>query len=168
MNRMLRKCRTFLTMRHREKIWFLFLFPLSGLIRAAILTIPFRHVAPYLGRHHQNYQLAALATKNQMQTAWRIGRITELASKFTPWDSKCLVQVVMVRCLLAYYKIPYVIHLGVVKARTGAEPLENGELMKAHAWLAVGQWIVSGREGHKAFTIVSTFVQPALLEPHAG
>ena len=166
MNPILRKIRTFLAMRSREKLWFFLLFVLSGIARAAILTVPFRHVAPYLGRHYQNEQLACIATKEQLQTAWRIGRITESVSKYTPWQSKCLVQAMMVRSLLGYYDIPYVMHLGVTKSQAGEGTTVGDEnVLKAHAWLSVGPWIVSGREGHRAFTIVSTFVQPSLLEP---
>jgi len=99
-----------------------------------------------------------------MHTAWRIGRISELVSKYTPWESKCLVQVLMVRALLAYYHIPYVMHLGVTKAMAQESGEEGDSIMKAHAWLSVGAWVVSGGDGHRAFTIVATFVQPSLLD----
>jgi len=166
MNRILRKFRSFLAIRNREKFWFFLLNVLSGLIRAAILTIPFRRIAPYMGRHFRNEQLAALATQEQLQTAWRIGRITDLVARYTPWESKCLVQAIMVRALLGYYNIPYVMHLGVTKSMAQESGVEGGSILKAHAWLSVGPWIVTGRDGHRAFTIVSTFVQPSLFDLH--
>ena len=166
MNPVSRKLRVFLSLRNREKLWFFLLYLLSGFIRAIILTVPFRHLAPYLGKHYSNVQLATVVTEEQMKTAWRIGRITELASKYTPWESKCLVQAMMVRCLLGYYGIPYVLYLGVTKSKKVVDAgLQDENILKAHAWLSVGPWIVAGREGHRAFTIVSTFVQPSLLEP---
>jgi len=137
------------------------LFLFSGLARAAILLLPFRFLAPLLGQHYKNVSLAALVTEDQRLIAWRIGRITESACKYTPWESKCLVQALIARSLLAWYHIPYVLYLGVCKA--GASE-NQGEELKAHAWLSVGPWIITGREGHKAFTIVSTFVQPSLLK----
>ena len=39
-------------------------------------------------------------------------RIVEIAGRSTPWRPKCLVEAIMVRTLLAYYRIPYVLHLG--------------------------------------------------------
>jgi len=164
MNILLRKIRSFLAIRNREKLWFFLLFILSGIIRAVILTIPFRYIAPRMGRHFRNEQLAAIATREQMQTAWRIGRITDMASRYTPWESKCLVQAIMVRILLAYYNIPYVMHLGVTKAMAQESGVAGDSVLKAHAWLSVGPWIVTGREGHRAFTIVATFVQPSILK----
>jgi len=158
MNIFLRKCISFVRIPFREKIWFLWLFFLSGLIRAALLILPFRFIAPWLGLHHQNYQLASVASGQQRLMAWRIGRITELVASYTPWQSKCLVQAMAAKMLLAHYQIPYVLHLGVTKAAG-----QDLDALKAHAWLSVGPWIITGREGHRAFTIVSTFVAPSIL-----
>jgi len=152
-----------------EKIWLALLFPLSGLARAALLFMPFRRVAPYLGRHHGNVPLSPLATPGQIRLASRIGSVSALAARFTPWKSRCLVQAIMVKTLLRHYGIPHVIYLGVVKptgpASVGADRAGAGRppAMKAHAWVAVGPKVVAGRDGHHAFTIVSTFASPASL-----
>ncbi len=140
-----------------EKIWLTLLYPLSGVIRFTILTMRFSWLAPLLGQHHKNYQLSPLVSQPMLQRAWRIGRIVELTSRYTPWQSKCLVQAIMVRILLGYYRIPYVMHLGTRLTKNASAP------MKAHAWVKVGPWIIVGREGHQAFTIVSSFISPSLL-----
>ncbi|EAU55005.1 hypothetical protein AL013_02105 [Mariprofundus ferrooxydans] len=145
----------------REKCWFCLVWIISGPIRAGLLLLPFRKMAPMLGEHCSNLQLAAVVGDTQRQRAWRIGRITELAASYTPWQSKCLVQACAASILLRYYRIPYVMHLGV--ARDSEDTDTDGSAMKAHAWLSVGPRIVTGRDGHRAFTIVSTFVSPALL-----
>lgn len=80
-----------------------------------------------------------------------------MATKYTPWKSACLVQALIATWLLAYYHIPYVLHLGVARATP------QGDDLQAHAWLRVGQWVITGREGHQAFTVVATFVAPSLL-----
>jgi len=164
MNHFLRKYRKFVSMRNREKVWVILLFFLSGIARAVILTIPFRYIAPYLGRHYQNAQLAVIVTKEQLQKARRIGHITELTANNTPWQSKCLIQAMMAKWLLNYYRIPYVLYLGVAKSVVLHElkDYENGDLI-AHAWLSVGPSIITGDDGHRAFTIVSTFVTPSVL-----
>ncbi|GMR00476.1 MAG: hypothetical protein BMS9Abin18_1326 [Zetaproteobacteria bacterium] len=160
MNILLRKCISFVRIPFREKLWLFWLFLLSGLIRACLLVLPFRCIAPWLGLHHQNYQLASVTSEQQKLMAWRIGRITELAASYTPWQSKCLVQAMAAKVLLAHYRIPYVLHLGVTKAAG-----QSFDALKAHAWLSVGPWIITGREGHRAFTIISTFVAPSILNP---
>lgn len=162
MRSLLRKCSSFLHIPAREKLWFCWLWLLSGMIRAAVLLLPFRKLAPMLGEHCSNLQLATLASEEQKQLAWRIGRMVDLAASYTPWESKCLVQACAASLLLRHYDIPYVIHLGV--SRGG----EVGDVLKAHAWLAVGPWIIAGRDGHRAFTIVSTFVSPELLTTSDG
>lgn len=157
MKSLLRKFGTFLRMPVREQCWFFWIWIVSGPIRAGLLQLPFRKMAPMLGEHCSNLQLAAVVSEEQRQRAWRIGRVTELAASYTPWESKCLVQACAASLLLRYYRIPYVMHLGVTRGG------EAEDVLKAHAWLSVGPWIVTGRDGHRAFTIVSTFTSPALL-----
>ncbi|MDX8378198.1 MAG: lasso peptide biosynthesis B2 protein [Mariprofundales bacterium] len=156
---LLRKCKSFLRSPLREKLWFAFLFISFALIRALLLLTPFRLLAPYLGRHHKNYELASVVTEQQRLLAWRIGQITERIAGYTPWESKCLVQAIGARLLLGWYGIPYVMYLGVTKPKG-----QSIKAMKAHAWLCVGPWIITGRDGHKAFTIVSTFIAPSILQ----
>lgn len=152
------KLATFLQFPLRDKIWFAVLYAGSGVVRLALLMFPFRWYMRLLGRQYKNTQLSVLVNEQQREQAWRIGSITALAAKYTPWESKCLVQASVAILLLGYYKIPYVMYCGVSRSRDG-----TGEL-KAHAWLSVGPWVVTGRDGHTAFTITSTFVAPAILE----
>lgn len=140
-----------------EKLWFVFFYPYSGMVRLVILTLPFRYLSGYLGLHYQNYELSPLVTEQQLLRAWRIGRLAELVAKYTPWQSKCLVQAIMVRTLLGWYDIPYIMYFGVQLTGQQDEP------MKAHAWVKVGSRIVSGASGHKQFAIVSSYIAPSIL-----
>ncbi len=153
---LLQKTRSALKLPLREQLWFTFLYPLSGFIRLSMLCLPMRVNHRYYGKHYGNYRLSALVSERQRHTAWRIGRICELVSRYTPWESKCLVQAIMAITVLRLYRIPYVLYLGV-------KPATNSEGMKAHAWVGVGAWIVTGREGHRAFAVVSTFVAPEVF-----
>lgn len=157
----IRKIRSAWRLPLREKTWLLLVFPLSGAIRAALLCLPFRLVARYLGKHHGNRLLSPLADAGQIGLARRIARLSERASRHTPWKSECLVQAIMVKTLLSHYRIPYAIHLGV--AHPAAGKAGPGEGLKAHAWVVVGPRVVAGAQGHQAYTVVSTFVNPALL-----
>lgn len=154
---MFKPLRTFLQLPLRQKLWFLLLFPLSGLVRAMILAIPFARYAWLLGERRGNDQLLMVAGPQAEHLGWRIGRIVEQVARFTPWESKCLVQAILARAMCRYYHLPYVLHLGVTRNQDQGNPL------KAHAWVSVGRWVIVGREGHKAFTVVSTYVTPGWL-----
>jgi hypothetical protein len=151
---LLRKLNSFWQLPLLEKVWFFLFYPYSGFLRIAILTLPFRILSPRYGVFCRNDQLSTIATDEQLQLAWRMGRIAEMIERYTPWESKCLVQALMVRTLLGYYSIDYVMHLGATLTNDEKEP------MKAHAWIKVGRWVISGGDGHQAFGIVGTFVSP--------
>jgi len=148
---------TFWHLPGQEKVWLLCLFLYSGVVRLALLILPFRWLAPLLGVHHKNHQLSPLVAQPMLHAASRIGRIVEIATRYTPWESKCLVQAILVRTMFACYKIPYVLHLGTV--------LTRGEKrsMKGHAWVKVGPRIVIGRKGHFQYAVVSSFVSPLVV-----
>jgi hypothetical protein len=150
MRRFVRRCHLFMQLPSREHVWFTVLFVGSGIVRAALLTLPLRRIIPCLGAHDQHGPCTARVTQAQQLQAWRIGRITALATKYTPWESTCLVQALVATWLLAYYRIPSVLHLGVARST------QPGNGLLAHAWLRVGPWIITGREGHQAFTVVAT------------
>ncbi len=141
----------------REKAWLFILFPISGFIRLSLLTIRFRWLVRSLGQHYKNHQVSSLVSQQELDVAWRIGRITALVARYTPWQSKCLVQAVMARILLNFYHIPHVICLGARLTGDHTDP------MKAHAWVKVGPWVVTGREGHQSYPVVSVFVSSTLL-----
>ena len=76
------------------------------------------------------------------------------AARFTPWQSRCLIQVLAAQRLLAKRKIPGQFHLGVQR--------DSGSIVdptgfSAHAWLQCGDVIVTGAAGHERFTVVSSF-----------
>lgn len=153
-----RKLHSFWRMPFREKAWFFLLYPYSGIIRLAILTLPFGYLSPRYGVYSRDDQLSALATSEQQMLAWRLGRVAEIVSRYTPWESKCLVQSLMVLTCLGYYRIPYVMHLGATLTR------DSNASMKAHAWVKVGRWVVSGGDGHQAFGILATFVSRPIAD----
>lgn len=136
---------------YREKLWLLFLYPYSGLIRVTILLLPFKVYSKYLGFHHKNITFSTLASIEETRISKRIGQIVEVTSNYTPWQSQCLVQAIMAKTLFSFYNIDYVIHLG---AKTTNEPKEP---IKAHAWTIVGCNVVTGKAGHKTYGILSTY-----------
>jgi len=72
-------------------------------------------------------------------------------SNYTPWESKCMVQAVSAKWLLKKKNIPSTIYFGIMK-----DPEKSDEL-KAHAWLKLGDWVITGRAGHQAFKVVNFY-----------
>ncbi|MCH6257732.1 lasso peptide biosynthesis B2 protein [Puniceicoccaceae bacterium K14] len=143
------KAKTALRLPAREKVWFCLAYPLSGFVRLAILILPFRAIASVLGRPTDTDSSSIVPISETSQDlARRLGRICSLVARYTPWESKCLVQAVAVAVGLRFYGIPGIVYLGVVNS--------DGPL-KAHAWVKVGDLVVSGREGHRAFTVIAAY-----------
>jgi len=124
-------------------------FFLMGMARAALLFVPFRKLAPTLGKQHtetpKTSQTEALPVIRKIKTAIR------RAAKITPWQSKCFVQAIAGKIMLRRRQLESTIYLGVCKNGNDSKKL------KAHAWLRSGNMILTGREGMGQFTVVSTF-----------
>jgi hypothetical protein len=72
----------------------------------------------------------------QLQTAGRIAWAIAVAARYIP-GSKCLVQAIAGRNLLASYGFPAEIHIGVAK--------DSRNWLSAHAWVEVeGQTVIGG------------------------
>lgn len=130
------------------KAWFLL-----GYTRAAILTVSFKRLTASL-EHHRDAANPAPVTPLQLHQASRIGYLVAAASHYTPWQSPCLTQVLVVQRLLAKRNIPGQFYLGV---RRGCELTDDPTGLSAHAWLQCGDHIVNGVGGYERFTAVSTF-----------
>lgn len=81
----------------------------------------------------------------------RIQKAVVGVSNYTPWESKCMVQAVSAKWLLKKKNISSTIYFGIMK-----DP-EDANKLKAHAWLKVGDWVVTGRAGHQQFKIVNFY-----------
>ena len=143
------------------KAWFLL-----GYTRAAIIATSFKRLSGALDHHRESINPVSL-TPGQLQTAARIGYLVAAAANHTPWQSLCLVQVLVTQRLLAKRNIPGQFYLGV---RRGCERTGGPAGLAAHAWLQCGDAIVNGAAGHEQYTVVSTFSwgNPAALAKGAG
>jgi len=118
-----------------------------GVSRLAILILPFRWIAPFLGQH------MASSDENDKdgdrKTEVSVSRAILTMSRHLPWESKCLVQAISGKMMLSRRKIPSTLYLGVAKK-------EDGDL-NAHAWIRCGDRILTGARGHRQFTVVASF-----------
>lgn len=105
-----------------------------------IIFVPFRWYIPLFKDRTANHWESATDEK-----LLEVRKAMLRGLKYLPWRGKCLVQALTAKLLLRTVHLPGTIYFGIRK--------EN-DRMKAHAWLKCGDHFVSGKEGHKQFTVV--------------
>ena len=134
----------------KQKAYFMEAYMTLGLMRAAILNIPFKRLTRTL-KQSANKKESLPVDGTQMQTATVIGKVIGQAAAHTPWESACLAQSLTFQRMLKKRSIPGAFYLGVAKDETAVEK------MKAHAWSECGNTILTGKKGHEEFTVISVF-----------
>ncbi len=127
-----------------------------GLARITLLSVPFRRIAPSLGRQLAPDDLGEMPGDVSL-TARTIGRAVERAARYTPWNSTCLAQTIAGKSMLRRRGMSSRLYLGTRKDETGR--------LVAHSWLLVGGEVLIGGGGHEGFTPLSAFDDEA---PAAG
>jgi len=120
---------------------------LLGIARIALLMIPFRRLAPFLGTH-----MAESSEKDEPEhkdIAERVSWAVQTASRHIPWECKCLTQAIAGKGMLRLRGISSTLYLGVNK--------DEDEKLKAHAWLRSGDMTVIGADCMDQFKVISTF-----------
>ncbi len=112
-------------------------------------SIPFSEVAPSLG--DQMKETSYTRNRSNKQTLTSISSALNMASRYTLWESQCLVKALAGMKMLEKRQIESTLYLGTAKD-------ENGEMI-AHAWLRSGAYYVSGAEGMEKFTVVAKFAK---------
>ena len=130
-----------------EKKLFVEAYVYAGGYRMALLLFPFKWLTHALVQHPPSYRPLTLNTK-KLAIATKVGRVVGMATANTPWQSACLVQSLTMHKMLKHRQISGVFYLGVKKL--------NSE-MKAHAWTQCDSEILTGKQGHEAFTVISVF-----------
>ena len=126
----------------KEKFLFIEAFFLTGLMRAKILKVPFNKLKEELGTY--NTESADDVVLGDYKIARIVRNVVVTISKFTPWESLCLVQAMTVQRMLKKRGISTTIYLGVNK--------ENKNMV-AHAWIRCGQMFVTGGDGSGYATV---------------
>jgi hypothetical protein len=109
----------------------------------------FSKVSSFLGEKLSETTFSHNEVEHKM--AKKISESIHLISKYTFWESQCLVKALTAMKMLERRNIESTLYLGTSKD-------ESGKLI-AHAWLRTGPYIVTGFEGMKNFTVVGTFAK---------
>ena len=145
--KLIRRVRKFFALSWRDRYLFIKVFGLTGVVRLAIHGLPFRWLAPTLGKHMRESALQEDITN--LEIAKHVGLIIEMVSRYTPWESKCLVQAIVGKIILRQCGITNTLYLGVRRDRR--------QNIIAHAWLRCGDTILTGNRGITYFRVVSKF-----------
>ena len=142
-----RKTRTFFHIKWCDKVILLEALFLTGIARLVILSIPFGKYKKYIGTHKEetSFDINLEEYRVIKRIAWAVNTV----SKYTPWESKCLVQALTAQRMLKERKVSSTLYLGVNK--------DEKNNMKAHAWLRCGQVIVTGGYNKNEFKEVAKF-----------
>jgi hypothetical protein len=114
-----------------------------------LMLVPFRLVAPRLGKAWQETSKEPSPHSQPEGIAREISSAIHLMSRYTPWASKCMVRAMASLKMLDRRGIESTLYLGTARGRQGE--------LEAHAWLRCGAYVVTGAEEMGRFTVVSTF-----------
>jgi hypothetical protein len=119
---------------------------LLAMARLALLLLPFRWLAPGLGRERS--ESPEEIPPAHAERARQVGLTVARMSRHVFWKAACLAQAITVQWMLKQRRISSTLYLGMAK---------DGGKFLAHAWVRSGRDIVSGQAVHQQFKVVSTF-----------
>lgn len=138
----------FLVLSWKERFLLLEAFSFLGMVRALLLLLPFKHIAPYLGRQLPMEDIRG-SKFPPSEEAIQIGWAVDVMSRYTPWESTCLTQAIACKFMLRQRGLPSLLYLGTKKDETGQ--------FTAHAWLENENSILLGGGDSESFTVLSAF-----------
>ncbi|MFD1773447.1 lasso peptide biosynthesis B2 protein [Paenibacillus rhizophilus] len=144
------KLRLLFTLDKTTLLFYLEAFVLLGWART-LLFYKFSKVAPSLGERGQETDRDS--DSEHTPSMRHIANSINTISKYTPWDSKCLVRAIAGMKMLERRGIGCTLYLGTAKDK-------DGNLI-AHAWLRSGPYYISGAEVMDQFVIVDKFAKSA-------
>ena len=117
--------------------------------RAAMLLLPFRKIAAWLGTPGVEVLIAVSA--DQIGIAEEIGWAVGAVAKRVPWDGRCLAQALAATGMLRRRGLEGAVSFGAGR--------EQDAQLAAHAWLSIGSCIVTGGPGRERFKTLTTFAR---------
>ncbi|HEC73689.1 MAG TPA: lasso peptide biosynthesis B2 protein [Methylophaga aminisulfidivorans] len=132
--------------------------------RFCVYFLPLKWYASMLGADSPHVPYALAQDRVNPDTVERIRRAISRAANNVPWNTVCLPQAIAAKWMCQRRNIRSVMYLGVTKKAETTTSEQNLNAMfskqasmKAHAWLKVEDTIITGKVGHKKFTVLKTF-----------
>jgi hypothetical protein len=142
------KLRKFIALQSEMKLLLVeaYLFLAGG---SLLKALPFHRIAPMLGSYME--ETPDQPAREDEEVIRQISHAVHLMSRYTFWESECLVKAVAAMCMLHRRQIDSTIYLGIARARRGD--------LAAHAWLRCGSMIITGGEVMNQYTVVGSFAK---------
>ncbi|GGP14011.1 lasso peptide biosynthesis B2 protein [Oceanobacillus neutriphilus] len=144
----MRRVKLFLSLNKRMRHLLFEAFIYLALARL-IKAMSFSKMAPSLGEKMK--ETSTDLNPEYKKTLMGISQAIHIMSKYTFWESECLVKGIAALKMLEKRDIESTLYLGMTKDK-------DGKLI-AHAWLRSGPFFVTGVEGAERFTVVSKFAK---------
>lgn len=156
--------KTFSGLKLKDKILIARVCILTAIARSAILFVSFKNLRKYMGKLNEesSFNLREEEYKVARKISWSISKV----AKYTPWESKCLVQALTAQYLLSHSHIENTLYLGVSKENyINIESKKNNKdnyveksNLVAHSWVRCGSYYVTGGDG-TGFKVVAKFTR---------
>ncbi|QNF26179.1 lasso peptide biosynthesis B2 protein [Metabacillus elymi] len=153
--KLINRIQIFLSQKPKTQLLFIEAFILLGWARK-VKEKPFAEVAPLLGMKMDETAVSTVIDKKAVK---EVASAVNVMSRYTFWESMCLVKAIAAMKMLERRKIESTLYLGTAKD-------ENGKLI-AHAWLRSGPYYLTGSEEMKRFTVVGKFAKK-ISKAHEG
>ena len=119
-----------------------------ALARLATWLLPFRWLAPFLGRKMAE---SPETDPTDVEPVRRIEWAVSVARRYGPWGQWCLAEAIAGKALLRRRGLTSTLYLGVLKG-------DDGEL-EAHAWLRCGSRILIGESAIRGHAVIAKFAE---------
>lgn len=123
---------------------------LLALARTMLLFLPFRKLAPILGRKTLPATDNDATQHEHNDRLLRIGTAIQRAGRRSPWRTACFEQALAGKLMLKARRMRSTVFFGVSKNK------QQGNF-HAHAWLQCGSHIVTGNKHLEQFTVIACF-----------
>lgn len=151
------KIKTFYNLPWAEKKMFFTNLGLCGLARIAVLTLSYNTISRYFGKPCHVQISSPLISTKQLENARRIRRTVQLAARYTPWTSNCLVQALAAIYWCQRHQVPYMLFIGLAKDRT--KPLGR----EAHAWIISGPIAITGGQSLVTHHVIGSYTHMSTI-----
>lgn len=145
--RIFNKILNFIKLPMIDKLLFAEAIFLDMVFRFVILTFPLKYYAFLLGKQGiASPETEELIINDKIKSVMKAAK---RAFRESQWDSVCFDKALTVKIMLKRRNISSTIYFGLMK--------EDKNMMKAHAWLRYGKYILTGKAGMHQFKVVSFF-----------
>lgn len=122
-------------------------YALLHIFRLAIFILPFKWIAPVLGK--ENRETETMIDEWNLPEIRKVRTVIKSVDRFTFWKRKCLAQAFAAKILLNRRKIESTVYLGIA--------YDDNRKLVAHAWLRAGNIYVTGGDGEKKYAVTGHF-----------